>query len=38
VITKFLVTPASTLEADKADRSVATGIKKLLFFKAYLLE
>jgi hypothetical protein len=33
VNTKFLISPASILEADKADRSVATGIKKFRFFK-----
>jgi len=33
VIAKFLNSPASTLEADKADRSVAIGIKKFRFFK-----
>jgi hypothetical protein len=38
VITKFLISPASTLEVDKADRSIATGIRKFLSFKGYLLE
>jgi hypothetical protein len=44
--TKFLISPASALDADKADKSVATGIRKFRFFKVmrpqilkhYLLE
>jgi hypothetical protein len=30
--TKFLISPASTLDVDKADKRVATGIKKFRFF------
>lgn len=31
--TKLLISKASTLDVDKADKIVATGIKKFLFFK-----
>jgi len=31
--TKFLISPASTLDVDKADKRVATGIRKFRFFK-----